>query len=143
VPALFETVASRLGTHAEARGVQLRFDCLPASIHGVAFDLAEAVTNLIANALDATPEGGVVTVTTRVTENGEHAWVIEDSGHGLPCEVLASVGTRRCSRRNGGTGLGLAIAAATIGRHGGMLEVRAKAGAGTRMTAWLPAALVP
>ena len=143
VPSLFAVVADRLGAHAEARGVHLQFDCAPAVIHGVASDLAEAVTNLIANALDATPEGGAVTVVTRVTELGDHSWVVEDSGKGIPREVLACIITRRCSRRAGGTGLGLAIAAATIGRHGGVLEVQARPGAGTRMTARLPAAWVP
>jgi nitrogen-specific signal transduction histidine kinase len=91
---------------------------------------------------DATPEGGVVRVVTRVTELGEHWWTVEDSGGGIPREVLASVITQRCSRRAGGTGLGLAIAAATIGRHGGVLEVQASPGTGTRMTARLPAAWV-
>ena len=142
VPGLFEVVAARLGARASARGVHLRFECAPATVHGVACDLGEAVYNLVSNALDATPPGGVVTVLTRVTERGEHAWTVEDSGCGIPREVLASVSTHRCSRRSGGTGLGLAIAAATIGRHGGMLEASATHG-GTRMTARLPAALVP
>jgi two-component system sensor histidine kinase HydH len=143
VPELFEVVAVRLSAHAEARGVHLQFDCASAVIQGVLSDLVEAVTNLIANALDATPEGGVVTVVTRVMELGEHWWTVEDSGGGIPREVLASVITQRCSRRAGGTGLGLAIAAATIGRHGGVLEVQASPGTGTRMTARLPAAWVP
>jgi hypothetical protein len=138
VPALFDVVASQLGARVRARGVHLRFDCAPATIHGIKCDLADAVYHLASGALDATPKGGVVTVLTRVSERGEHAWIFEYPGHGI-----LSANTRLWSARKGGTVAGLALAAGTIARHGGMLKARLTDNGGTRMAAWLPAGLVP
>ena len=139
VVALFEAARERLVDRAAYANVTLTFDCAPAWLQGAKDDLSEAVYNLVANALEATPVGGTVSVRTRVTATGDHAWEIHDSGCGIPPDVLTRVGRRRCSeRKEGGTGLGLAIAAAAIGAQGGLLEVGPGVSGGTRMVALLP-----
>ncbi len=140
VQALFEAARARLVDRAAYTNVTLVFECAPAKVRGVWAELAEALHNLLSNAIDATPVGGTVSVRTYVTESGEHAWEIHDTGCGMPREVLARIGTRRCTRgKKGGTGLGLAIAAAAIGAHGGVLEVGPGVSGGTCMKVWLPA----
>lgn len=139
VLALFVAMRSRVMDQAESAKVTLTFDCEPATVHGIGPDLAEAMHNLIANALHATPEGGAVNVRTRVTPSGEHAWEVSDSGCGMPREVLARATIRRCSQRRGGSGLGFAIAATIVGAHGGLLEVSSCESGGTRLTVRLPA----
>jgi signal transduction histidine kinase len=135
VPALFEVVASQLAARCRARGVHVRFDCAPATVHGIKCDLAEAVYYLVSSALEATPKGGVVTVLTRLSDRGEHAWLFEHPGHSIP-----SVSTHCWSKRKGGAGL--ALAAATMARHGGMLNAHLTHNGGTRIAAWLPAGSV-
>lgn len=145
VPALFAAAGRCLEGQAVEAQVSLTFDCAPATLHGIEVDLSEAAHNLLANAVAATPAGGSVCVRTRVTPSGEHVWEVEDSGDGIPREVVVSVGLHRSTKRPGGSGLGLAIAAAAFAAHGGLLEVFTGHG-GTRVTARLPdpfAASVP
>jgi len=140
VPSLFETTRLRLVDRAARANVELAFDCAPATVQGVEDDLAVAIHNLVANAIDATPPNGIVTVRTRCAPSGEHAWEIRETGSCMPHEVLAHVRAQRW-RRNKELGTGrLAIAAAVIGAHGGLLQVAAHHGGCFRV--WLPTAKV-
>src|SRR5262249_53372720 len=99
--------------------------------------LKEALLNLTANALEATPSGGSVTVA--VEPDGEGAQItIADTGRGLGAAELARVGTPFYSTRAGGTGLGVVLARTTIGQHGGALRYASEAGRGTTVTITLP-----
>ncbi|MFW6289119.1 MAG: sensor histidine kinase [Spirochaetota bacterium] len=118
---------------------------LPAADEPVAHDrrwLAEALSNLIKNALDHTPEGGKVIVSVRHTDLFSRV-VVKDTGPGIPVEELPRVfdrfyqGRQTPSTRSSGTGLGLALAKAIVQRHGGHISA-ASSGAGAGFTITLP-----
>ena len=103
--------------------------------------LKQAVLNLVANAIDATPPGGEVRV--RVAPAGETVVLqVEDTGHGMTPDELARVGTPFFTTRETGTGLGVSLARGVFLQHGGTLEYTSAPGQGTVATATLPIAYV-
>jgi signal transduction histidine kinase len=90
------------------------------------------------NAIDSTPPGRVVMVTSRAGSDGGQVWTVEDEGGGIPAHLLARIGTPFISRRKGGSGLGVAVARDTVERHGGWLDIRSAPGLGTLVSIHLP-----
>ncbi len=108
--------------------------------------LAQAMGNLLANALKFTPEPGLVRFTVRAIACGRLVLLmVEDSGIGMAEETIAAAlepfrqldGS--LARRFEGTGLGLYIAKALAELHGGSLKVKSAVGEGTTVTIALPA----
>ncbi len=110
--------------------------------------LTQVFLNLIRNSIEAMPDGGRVTVSSRVlaeyqlarNENRSRMVAVEvaDSGPGIPAENLAKVGTPFFSTKDGGTGLGLAICQKIVAEHRGMLKIDSKPGQGTKISVLLP-----
>jgi len=98
---------------------------------------AEAVLNLVLNALEASPPGEAVQVEI-ASQDGEAWLTVRDRGRGMPPEVLERIGTPFFTTRAQGTGLGVALARATIAHHDGRLDYRSAPGQGTTATAVLP-----
>lgn len=99
--------------------------------------LKEALLNLVANALEATPPGGHVAVT--VSADGAVARItVADTGAGMAPEVLERIGTPFFTTREVGTGLGVLLARAVFTQHGGSLAYASAPGAGTTAMAALP-----
>jgi two-component system, NtrC family, nitrogen regulation sensor histidine kinase NtrY len=99
--------------------------------------LAQAISNLVANALDAMKdEGTLVVVTRRAARAVEIA--IADSGPGLSEEAQASLFQPYHTTKPGGTGLGLVIVQSIVSDHRGTLEVASVPGAGATFTIRLP-----
>ena len=90
--------------------------------------LTQVLVNLIKNAEEAMPNGGRVTVRTRVHQ-GDVAIEVEDTGPGIKPEDRARIFEPYFTTKEGGTGLGLAIASRVIQEHGGKLEVTGDHGA--------------
>ena len=121
--------------------VEVRVDLAPALplVRGARSSLGNALMNLCVNAVDAMPEGGTLTLRTAVIEG----WVvvhIEDTGEGMPPEVLIRatepfVTTKPVGK---GTGLGLATVRGVVEAHGGHLDLDSEVGRGTRITLRLP-----
>ena len=113
----------------------------PALVIGDPRDLEQVFVNLLTNARDASPEGGVVTC--QLERAGESIRVtIADRGPGLS----ASVAERAfqpfyTTKKSGGTGLGLAISRDIVRRHGGTIALSAREGGGAEARVELP--LVP
>jgi two-component system, NtrC family, sensor histidine kinase HydH len=108
-----------------------------ARVEGDPRRLREALLNLVANAIEATPPGGVVTVDVR--ESGDGAQVlVSDTGRGMSSETLARLGTPFFTTREDGTGLGVVLARAVIADHGGSLQYESEPGKGTTVRAILP-----
>ena len=113
-----------------------------AGVTGIGSELREVLTNLIFNAIDATPGHGVITIRTRANE-GEVVVEVQDTGSGMSAEVR-----RRClepfftTKGEEGTGLGLAMVFGIIQRHQGRLEIESEPGKGTLFRILLPA-MVP
>ncbi|MFL5390428.1 MAG: PAS domain-containing protein [Myxococcales bacterium] len=101
--------------------------------------LEQVVLNLVINARDAMPSGGVVTIATR--PRGDAVEIeVRDTGVGIPPEVQARMFEPfyTTKQQDGGTGLGLAMVYGIVKQGGGRIEVDSAPGAGTRFTIWLP-----
>jgi signal transduction histidine kinase len=134
VEQLVKAVAERLEARAQEAGVKLSVDCGGGAIRGQETGLSEALFNLVANAIEATPRGGAVSLETRPLHNGDQRWVLHDTGYGIAEDQLCRLGLRYRSRKKGGSGVGFAIARATIARHGGLLRIESRRGSGTSIT---------
>ena len=134
--ALADEVVDLLSASAAAAGVSLR-RAGDARLEADPRRLREAMFNLMANALDATPRGGSVEIGIS-DRAGAVQLEVRDSGRGMPREVLARVGTPFFTTREQGTGLGVAMARAAFTQHGGSLEYASEEGRGTTATAILP-----
>jgi PAS domain S-box-containing protein len=106
--------------------------------------LGGALMNLCVNALDAMPDSGTLTLRTRSLEDGRIGLSLEDTGKGMPPEVLARAmepffTTKAIGK---GTGLGLAMVYATVKAHGGTVSIQSEVDQGTTVLLRLPAAAV-
>jgi signal transduction histidine kinase len=110
----------------------------PPPIRGAAADLVAAVVNLVANAIDAMPRGGTITVSTGVDDAGP--WLeVADDGPGMPPEVRDRVFEPFFTTKGeAGTGLGLAMVYACMVRHAGTVELTSAPGQGSRFRLRFP-----
>ncbi len=105
--------------------------------------LEKVIGSLLRNAVKFTPEGGRVTIRTRMLEDAVNIYV-EDTGVGISPEALERLGKPfeqiESPLDNGmkGSGLGLAIARSLVELHGGTLRIRSTIGAGTIIRVQLP-----
>ena len=102
-------------------------------------EMHQVFLNLITNARDAMPHGGVLTITTKKRKGVEI--IFEDSGVGIPREIRDKIfnpffTTKEVGK---GTGLGLSITRSIVERYGGTIEVESEEGRGTKFTIKLPA----
>ena len=134
VEALVLAVTERLQPRAEEAGVHLTVDCGGGAIRADKADLGEALFNLAANAIEATPRGGAVELETRELRGGDQQWTLRDTGMGIPDDQVARLGRKYRSRKPGGSGWGVALARAAIERHGGLLGIESRGSSGTSVT---------
>ncbi len=134
---LVAEVGELLAGRAEAGGVELAVRSGHGRVVADARLLKEAIVNVAANALQATPRGGTVDLWCEVGPQGATI-AVRDSGAGMTPEVLERVGTPFFSTRDAGTGLGIAIARSAVSQHGGTLELASTPGVGTLATIALP-----
>lgn len=129
-----ETVASHLD-RALAKQIDLGAESVAAEVTGVEWLLRELVNNLVDNAINYTPPGGIVTLRSGVLPGGAFLEV-EDNGPGIPAaeRPLVMQRFRRAATAPGvGSGLGLAIVSDIVALHGASFELAAGAGGtGTR-----------
>ena len=107
--------------------------------------LAQALTNLVGNAVKFTPAGKAVEVVVE-PRGHEVLFSVRDEGRGIPEEQLDSIFDRfhqveqGDARGKGGTGLGLTITKSIVERHGGHIVVESELGVGSTFRFSLPAA---
>jgi len=119
-------------------------------------EIREVFVNLINNSLDAMPDGGTITVSTRCVRSpaeqavskkensleskGNFVEIIyEDIGKGMPEEVRKKIfDPFFTTRRPMGTGLGMSIAYSIMKRHGGKIDVKSEVGKGTVFNLSIP-----
>ncbi len=111
--------------------------------------VTRALRNVVRNALQYTPEGGRVTISTSIQEARDRSWAtvaVADTGMGIPQEELPHIferffrGEKPRLMQISGTGLGLAIVHEIVQLHGGRVTVESEEGVGTTFTIWLPLA---
>jgi signal transduction histidine kinase len=134
-------VAERLRTRylpiATGRGCALAVAVDPAlpEVSGDGERLAQALGNLLGNAIKFTPAGGTVRLAMALAPAGGVRFEVRDTGPGIPAEHLPHLFDRfwqARETRRAGAGLGLAIAQGIARAHGGELSVESAPGAGAR-----------
>jgi two-component system sensor histidine kinase TctE len=127
------TIADHV-TQAESAGIDLGASIAAASTRGIDWLIAEALRNLVSNALAHTPRGGSVTVSCGVWE-GAPFLEVADTGIGIPDADRDRVSNRffrGSNARGAGSGLGLAIVKEVARVHGASLSIgRGPDGIGT------------
>ncbi len=106
--------------------------------------IEQALSNIIENAINYTPSGGIVAVTSK-KEDDRIIISIRDTGIGIPEEEISHLFERfyrvnkERSRKSGGTGLGLSITEWVVHAHDGNIEVKSTLGAGSEFITSFPA----
>ncbi len=99
--------------------------------------LQRALENLVLNAMDAMPSGGMIAVTT-TKHDGAVRVEVSDTGTGLTPEECRRLFTPYYTTKQHGTGLGLAIVQSVVSDHGGTIGVESETGVGTTFRMDLP-----
>ncbi len=100
-------------------------------------DLDQVVFNIMNNALEAMGPGGTLSLSTAL-EDGHVAMHFQDTGCGIPEELLSTLGERGVSTKEKGSGIGLSICKDIVEQHGGKMSVSSKVGRGSTFTVRLP-----
>jgi len=143
-----ESVLPLVRQRADAANVTIeaRLDPVAPTIMADVNQLKQVFINILNNAIDAMPQGGMVAVTTRtVSINGSGPLVeisFQDSGTGIDPQHLEKIFDAFFTTKGAGrgTGLGLPISKRIVERHGGTIAVRSARGQGSCFTIHLPAA---
>jgi two-component system, NtrC family, sensor histidine kinase HydH len=110
-------------------------DLPPLSLDREMFE--KALLNLMLNAEDAMPDGGMLTVQARAEGDSVVLEVI-DTGCGIPADLLPRLFKPFVTTKPGGNGLGLATTRKVIAAHGGTIDVQSEPGRGSKFTVRLP-----
>ncbi len=151
-------VTALLRKKLESRGITFREQYAAAlpPVHVDFHQMQQVFMNLFLNAIDAMPEGGQLTVRAEAVTTTLHAVdrrgrrhlqpvtgrfvrvEVEDTGHGVPEELLGSIFDPFFTTKPQGMGLGLSIVYRIVEEHGGEITVTSETGKGTRFTLLLP-----
>ena len=135
VRALYETFASRdakIKIAVDVANAAMPLDADPELLH-------RALSNLVLNAMDAMPDGGVLTISARpVNEKVELR--VADTGQGMTPEECERLFTPYYTTKQHGTGLGLAIVQSVVADHAGTIAVESPPGGGATFIITLPRA---
>jgi signal transduction histidine kinase/ActR/RegA family two-component response regulator len=139
-----EITRPRWKSRAESEGVhislELQLGSDEARVMGDESELREVLVNLVFNAVDAMPQGGTLTLSTREAA-GKVEIAVADTGTGMAEEVRSRVfDPFFTTKGKAGMGLGLAVSYGIIRRHEGGIEVESELGRGTTFRIKLPAA---
>ena len=141
---LVQAVLPAFADRVRSQGVALTV-AVPETLPPLTADamrMEQTLTELIANALDAMPGGGRLTVSgaAATAPDGRAGIVltVTDTGKGISPAVLDEVGQLFFTTRPEGTGLGLATARRFVEQHDGRLDLASREGVGTTVSVWLP-----
>ncbi len=112
--------------------INIQCDLVPNCLAAInASDLREVLTNLLLNAIDAMPNGGTLTFTTRCS--GEHVVLqVSDTGIGMSKDIAEKIFDPFFTTKGvGNSGLGLSVSWSLLARYGGEVQVKSKPGKGT------------
>jgi len=143
LPELLESTVALVRTTARKAKVEIRYEACrgDSRIQGDPAQLRQVVTNIILNAIQATPEGGLLSILVSpfeevvgVGRSRTRYWIeFRDTGVGIAPENLERIFDPFYTTKKEGTGLGLAISYGIIERHGGEIDVESEVERGTRV----------
>jgi PAS domain S-box-containing protein len=99
--------------------------------------MRRVMTNIIENAIDAMPQGGTLTISSKESD-GNVEIDFSDTGSGFPEKIMQNLWKPLQTTKAKGMGLGLAICKRIVDAHGGSISVTSKAGEGTTVKICLP-----
>ncbi|HSS19433.1 MAG TPA: ATP-binding protein [Pyrinomonadaceae bacterium] len=137
---LIQSVVRLFQVNADKEGIRLTINLgKDEELNGAAVSaLRVALSNLLINALQATPAGGEVKL-TQTTENGDIVILVEDSGSGIPDDLRQRVWEPFFTTKQRGTGLGLAIVRKRMQEAGGTARLAPRLnGSGARFELRVP-----
>ncbi|MBA3460315.1 MAG: HAMP domain-containing histidine kinase [Deltaproteobacteria bacterium] len=143
INAMVTALAAFVREDLAARQVVLTTELCTEDLIGTcdAGQIRQCLINLVRNAADAVAVKGKGWVVLRTRRDGDRAVIeVEDSGVGIPSEVLPRLFDPFFSTKDGGNGLGLALTQQIVRDHGGDVEVSSTVGRGTTFTVRVPAA---
>lgn len=140
---LVRDMAELVRPSLSARGVTLDVATSPElpPVKAYPSELQQVILNLLTNALDATPAGGRIEVTTRAVPDREEVEIaVSDTGRGIPAAHRKQIFEPFFSTKEPGqgTGLGLFISAQIVRDHHGRLDVESDEGRGSTFRVVLP-----
>ncbi len=138
---LFGEIMAFVEGRAAEGGIALSLD-IDDNIGPVPLDptrMKRALLNLVANSVEATPEGGKVMISVAAAEPGRYCVTIADTGKGIPEDILETIFEPFVSTKGSkGTGLGLPVMKKIVEEHGGRVELESVVGEGTTFRITLP-----
>jgi PAS domain S-box-containing protein len=138
---LVDDVQKLLSTHLRRSNIAFEFkpqENLP-GVKIIQDQMKQVFLNICLNAVESMPKGGNLRVSSRMSPDFRNVILdFEDTGPGIPSEVLPYIFDPFVTTKEGGTGLGLAITYDIIRRHGGQIDVETKQGGGTTFRVLLP-----
>lgn len=138
INSLIEEVIQDMRDELDRRGVRFTRDYGDGiRVRGDRFALERVLRNLITNAIDAMPDGGDLTISTRMVDS-EVEIRVSDTGCGIEEERLKNIFTEYTTTKRKGLGLGLPISKKLVDEHGGRIRVESKVGVGTTFIITLP-----
>jgi PAS domain S-box-containing protein len=117
--------------------LRLSLDEEPFTVHADPGQLQQVLGNLFANAVAAMPSGGAITVEAR-RDTGSDRIRVQDTGPGVPDELVDRIFEPLFTTRAEGTGLGLAICRQVVERHDGCIDVAGGDDGGATFVVRLP-----
>ena len=128
---------------SRSRNIEIKFigPASPLRIHIDAHLMKRAFTNIIENAMQAMPDGGLLEAGIRMKQRDDRnfaLFTIRDNGHGIDEETFSHLFDPYFSTKKSGIGLGLAIVKRTIEDSGGIIEIESEKGKGTTVYIYLP-----
>ena len=136
---LLDEILLIMNKYAAQRNVD--FEISKSTLDSIAMDrelLKQAFINIVFNAIDAMPKGGLLRVTTS-SEGGKWLKIIfADNGAGIEARNIKKIFNPFFTTKDTGTGLGLSIVHRIIEEHSGIIDVYSNYGEGTRFEILLP-----
>jgi signal transduction histidine kinase len=137
VPALLSEVLDQVMVGPSVRVERLVEPLLP-PIRADRALLGEALKNVVNNAIEAMPDGGVVELAARRADGAMVEIVIADQGGGIPPETMDKIFHLYFTTKDNGSGLGLALALRAVDLHGGTIAIDSDVGSGTTVRIKMP-----
>ena len=138
---LLHEIVGQIGHQVSLKGIEVveQYSEHVALVEGDGDQLRQVFTNLVLNAVQAMPDGGVLTLRSQPVQSGDLYEVkVADTGVGIALENLRQVFNPFYTTKASGTGLGLSVSYGIVREHGGCIDVESVPGIGSTFSVLLP-----